>query len=69
MANMPTPKQNMTKLAPVTDRTLNSRKGISGWDATLASMATKAMSSSAAMASSTKVEVAVQATASVREMA
>ena len=69
MANMPTPKQNMTRLAPVTERMRNSRSGTSGWAATLASMITKATSSTAEAARTTRVDVPVHGTESVWEMA
>ena len=69
MANMPTPKQNITRLAPITERTRKSRSGTSGWEATRASMTTNVSSRSAATASTTRVEVAVHGTASVWEMA
>ena len=69
MANMPTPKQNMTRLAPMTDRTRNRRSGTSGWEATRASMNTKAVRRAPEAASTTRVEVPVHGTTSVWEMA
>ena len=69
MANMPTPKQNMTRLAPVTERTRNRRSGTSGWEAARASTSTKVSRRRAEVASTTRVDVAVHDTTSVWEMA
>ena len=56
MANMATPKQNITRLAPVTARERNRRRGTSGWSASVASMTAKAANSTTAMAPVMSVE-------------
>ena len=68
MANMEAPKQNITRLAPVTARDRNNRSGTSGLVATLASMYPKRPSSTAAMAPVVTVERDVHATWSVWTM-